>query len=119
MDAQGFDIDQCNAWGHNLSLNDRTPVPFSSVIFEMMLFAIKCEVSKQQELICQHAAEAQQKQRQVQDKRLSTQTAASFLPRQEAEKTLEQAVEARIAPLVEAVARLEAKFDNSQKTQSP
>jgi hypothetical protein len=35
----------------------------------MMLFAIKSEVSKQQELIRQRAAEEQQKQRQEQDKR--------------------------------------------------
>ena len=50
MDAQRFDIDRCNTWDHNYqvikSLNDRTPVPFPSVIFEMMLFAIKSEVSK-------------------------------------------------------------------------
>ena len=73
MDAQRFDIDRCNTWDHNYqvikSLNDRTPVPFSSVIFEMMLFAIKSEVSKQQELIRQRAAEEQRKQRQEQDKR--------------------------------------------------
>jgi hypothetical protein len=38
-----------------------------------------------------------------------------LFPREEAEKSLEQAVEARIAPLAEAVARLEAKLDNSLK----
>ena len=123
MDAQGFDIDQCNTWDHNYqvikSSNDRTPVPLSSVIFGMMLFAIKSEVSKQQELNRQRFAEEQRKQRQEQDKRRSTQTAASLLPRQEAEKTLEQAVEAKVAPLVEAVARLEAKLDDSLKNANP
>ena len=84
-----------------------------------MLFAIKSEVSKQQELNRQRFAEEQRKQRQEQDKRRSTQTAASLLPRQEAEKTLEQAVEAKIAPLAEAVARLEAKLDDRLKNANP
>ena len=123
MNAQGFDINRCNTWDHNYqvinSLNNRTPVPLSSVIFEMMLFAIKSEVSKQQELNRQRLAEEQRMQRQEQDKRRSAQTAASLLPRQEAEKTLEQTVVAKIAPLAEAVARLEAKLDGSLKNAKP
>ena len=122
MDAQGFDIDRCNTWDHNYqvieSVNDRTPVLFSSIVFEMMLFAIKSEVSKQQERNRQCCVEEQRKQRQEQDKRRSAQTAASLLPRQEAETTLERTVAAQIAPLAEIVARLEAKID-SKKNAAP